>query len=167
MFFGLHARSKIFNNDNNICIKKLVPRLFFFVFKRSMPIFQVNTIAGTQAFNMAEIILPNCANSTKDALKFLKLRLKTNFPRKDWKRAAVAYPYYSYIIINFVLAIYRDSSCRGQRLRLFEIGFVTFWALYWAFFFLKQRRTLSKEEVDYLYCLKIGIDRFQLYSFKN
>ena len=39
MFFGLHARSKIFNNDNNICIKKLVLRLFFFVFKRSMPIF--------------------------------------------------------------------------------------------------------------------------------
>ena len=31
MFFGLHARSKIFNNDNNICIKKLVPRLFFFL----------------------------------------------------------------------------------------------------------------------------------------
>ena len=28
MFFGLHARSIRFNNDNNVCIKKLVPRLF-------------------------------------------------------------------------------------------------------------------------------------------
>ena len=115
---------------------------------------------------MAEIILPNCANSTKVALKFLKLRLKTNFRRKDWKSAAVAYPHYSHIINNFVVAIYRDSQCRGQRLRLFEIGFVTFWALYSTFFFLKQRRRLSKEEVDYLYSLKIGIYRFQLYSFK-
>ena len=115
---------------------------------------------------MAEIILPNCANSTKVALKFLKLRLKTNFRRKDWKRAAVAYPYYSYIIINFVLAIYRDSPCRGQRLRLFEIGFVTFWALYWICFFLSSEEDFQKKKLIYLYCLKIGIDRFQLYSFK-
>ena len=150
MFFGLHARSIIFNNDDNICIKKLAPRLFSLCLNGLCQFFRsIQSLVCTQAFkrNMVEIILPNCANSTKVALKSLKLRLRINFRMKDWKRATVAYPHYSHIINNFVVAIYRDSPCRGQILRLFEIVFVTFWALYWTCFFLSNEEDFQKKKL--------------------
>ena len=71
--------------------------------------------------------------------EFYQSWLKSNFRRKNWKRAAVA------------IEIVRDWIC-------YILGIVL------DMFFLKQQRRLSKEEVDQLYCLKIGIDRFQLHT---
>ena len=56
MFFGLHARPIIFNNDNNICIKKAGSSPIFFLFKRSMPIIRSIQSLGPKPLNMAEVI---------------------------------------------------------------------------------------------------------------
>lgn len=95
---------------------------------------------------MAEIVIPNCANSSKVALKLLKLRLKSNFRRKDSGKGLRS-RIHIILILLFVLAIYRDSLFRQKRLRLFEIGFVTFWALYWTCFFLSSEEDFQKKKL--------------------
>lgn len=145
----MHARSIIFNNDNNICIKKLAPRLFSLCLNGLCQIFRSIQSLVPKPLN---VTLQNCANSTK-------VGSSLTFAGKIGKRLRLCI--HIILLLLFVVAIYRDSSFRGQRLRLAEIGFVTFWALYWTCFFLSSKEDFQKKK---LYCLKIGIDRFQLHT---
>lgn len=111
----MHARSIIFNNDNNICIKKLAPRLFSLCLNGLCQIFRSIQSLVPKPLN---VTLQNCANSTK-------VGSSLTFAGKIGKRLRLCI--HIILLLLFVVAIYRDSSFRGQRLRLAEIGFVTFW----------------------------------------
>ena len=119
--------------------KKLAPRLFSLCLNGLCQIFRSIQSLVPKPLN---VTWQNCANSTK-------VGSSLTFAGKIGKG------------LRLRMAIYRDSSFRGQRLRLSEIGFVTFWALYWTCFFLSSKEDFQKKK---LYCLKIGIDRFQLHE---
>ena len=112
LFFGLHARSIIFNNDNNICIKKLAPRLFSLCLNGLCQFFRSIQSLVPKPLN---VTWQNCANSTK-------VGSSLTFAGKIGK---------------------------GLRLRLrsSEIGFVTFWALYWTCFFLSSKEDFQKKKL--------------------
>ena len=135
LFFGLHARSIIFNNDNNICIKKLAPRLFSLCLNGLCQFFRSIQSLVPKPLN---VTWQNSANSTK-------VGSSLTFAGKIGKGLRLRI--HIILLLLFVVAIYRDSSFRGQRLRSSEIGFVTFWALYWTCFFLSSKEDFQKKKL--------------------